>query len=298
MNNEIFIIGKNSKTTLSTYILSSFDARKRPLVIVCPGGGFLGCSPTEGECVAMHFNRAGFHAAVLIYSTATTAPGKPAIPQALYDMGEVMCLIRRHAEEWNVDSNKIVILGFSAGSHLCGLYGNLWNDGEIFKTIGTPEERKPNAAILCYPPTDLKMNYEFAKTTLSKEMSLESVTGCKRNLSMMEFWKATNRATYGKEEPTIEDYEKYSPINLINQDTPPTFLWHTFEDEMLSPLNSVCYAKALFERGIPCELHVYQKGQHGLSLADKTSAKNEQEINMRVATWSDLAVSWLEELFD
>lgn len=297
MYNHVFTIGENPKKTLTTYILNDFDRRKRPLVIVCPGGGFLDCSPTEGECVAMHFNRAGYHAAVLIYSTAASAPGRPAISQSLFDMAEAMCLVRQHAEEWNVDSEKIIILGFSAGANLCGLYGNLWNN-ELLESIGTSDERKPNAVVLCYPPTDLKMNSEYMKSTLFEEMNLESVTGQKRNLLMQEFWKASNIAAYGKEDPTEDDYWKYSAINFINQDTPPTFLWHTFEDEMVSPLNSIDYAKALFMAGIPCDLHVYQKGRHGLSLADKTSAKKPREINSRVATWAPLAVTWLEELFD
>lgn len=297
MNNQIFTIGGNPQKTLTTYVLNDFDGRKRPMVIVCPGGGFLDCSPSEGECVAMHFNRAGYHAAVLIYSTAATEPGKATIERSLFDMAEAMCLVRQHAEEWNVDSGKVIILGFSAGANLCGLYGNLWNQKPL-ETIGSPEERRPNAVVLCYPPTDLKMNSEFVKKTMQDEMNLGSVTGQERKLLMTEFWKASNIAAYGKENPQDEDYAKFSSINYIGQDTPPTFLWHTFEDELVSPLNSINYAKALYELGIPCDLHVYQKGRHGLSLADKTSAKKEREVNPRVATWAPLAVSWLEELFD
>lgn len=89
------------------------------MAVICPGGGYLDCSPTEGECVALRFNNRNCHAAVLHYATAKSAPGHSHFPRPLEDLAEAICLIRRNARDWGVDPDRIVIVGFSAGAHLC-----------------------------------------------------------------------------------------------------------------------------------------------------------------------------------
>lgn len=298
MNNQIFTIGGNPKTTLTTYILDRIEGHEnRPIVIVCPGGGFLDCSAYEGECVAMRFNSMGYHAAVLIYSTAASAPGNSGFPRPLKDLAESVRLLRAHAREWGIREDGIVILGFSAGGHLCGFYGNCWN-GAILAQEGTPEQLRPNAAILCYPLTDYLLYREERKKTVQEEINLEKITGKQKNMKVREFWRQSDLAQFGKENPSDEELKKCSPIFYVNSDTPPTFIWTTFGDDALSPLQSLRYAEALYRTGIPCELHVYEKGKHGLSLADRTSAKKEAQIDPHVATWSILAGEWLNERFD
>lgn len=157
---------------------------------------------------------------------------------------------------------------------MCALYENLWN-GELLRPCGTPEELRPNAAILCYPMLDIRRHQGFPEKGFVKMMNL---------------------AQFGKAEPDENDIRDNSPIFHIGSGTPPTFLWHTFEDPLLSPLQSLEYAKGLHENGVPCELHIYQNGKHGLSLADQTSAMKPEDMDAHIATWVPLAVQWLRKL--
>ena len=299
MIKQKLVIGNNEKTILSTYIRKEpCSSGKKPIVIVCPGGGFLDCSPFEGECVALRFYEEGYHAAVLTYSTEASAPGKSAFPRPLYDLAEAIKFIREQADEWGVDTNKIIILGFSAGANLCGLYGDYWNKS-MMHMIGDPDMLRPNAAILCYPMLDLRAHLKiFELEEREGYIDLHSVIGKNDTaLGLMDFWKRVNRAQFGHDYPTDQEIRDYSPIFQVSKNVPPTFIWHTFSDPLLTPIQSLEYAKALYENNIPCELHIYEKGKHGLSLADRTSAKKEADINEHIATWVILAIQWLNELF-
>ena len=255
------------------------------------------CSPFEGECVALKFHSEGYHSAVLTYSTEASAPGKSAFPQPLYDLAKSISLLRGHAEEWNIDPDKIVILGFSAGANLCGLYGNLWNS-PVLKTAGKPELLQPNALVLCYPMLDLRYHLRMLENNKNENVGLQDITGERdKYLELIDFWKQVNYAQMGVPVPTKQQIWDNSPVWHINKDTPPTFIWHTFEDKLLSPVQSLEYAKALYENNIPCELHIYQKGKHGLSLADKTSAKKREDIDEHIATWMTLVQKWLASQF-
>jgi len=86
----------------------------------------------------------------------------------------------------------------------------------------------------------------------------------------------------------------HRPITEINTKTPPTFLWHTARDMLVSSRGSIDYASRLLEMRVPCELHVYQHGQHALSVATAASARTRRGINHHVATWASLACSWIE----
>ena len=297
MKQERFVLNGNSKTTLTTYLTDSYGlVQKKPLVIICPGGGFLDCSPNEGEPVALHFLRAGYHAAVLIYSNQATAPNTSALPQALFDMAAAITLIRQRAEEWAVDSDKIVILGFSAGAQLSALYGNRWQETLLYP-YGTPEQRKPNAVVLGYPL--LEKEHNLPDDADGTPMDMQDVLGgSTQSLQMRKFMEASDTALYGHYPPTREEMLAASPIHHVSPHTPPTFIWQTFADKIISPLQSLHYAQALYTAGIPCELHVFDKGQHGISLADRTTAKKETGIDFHVAGWAALAVEWLDRQFD
>ena len=86
-----------------------------------------------------------------------------------------------------------------------------------------------------------------------------------------------------------------SPYYHVTKDTPATFIWHTFEDKLVNVQQSLAYARKLSEFNVPCELHVYETGHHGLSLANETTAQYENEINKNVSTWFNLAVNWLDK---
>lgn len=291
MKHEILPLGGNQLINLKLF-LTRDDKTPLPLVVVCPGGGFLDCSPNEGAPVARMLNRAGFHAVVLTYTTAATAQGVSAYPQALFDLADALCMVRSHALEWGVDRQRIAILGFSAGGWLCGMYENLW-DTSLFDGHGTPEERRPNAAVLCYPLVD----YRHGGMIERDEADTEAVLGKGPTVKMEAFKAAVNHALLGERELTEQLIREVSPIGLVDSGTPPTFVWTTFGDGLLDPTQSIEYARRLYGAGVPCELHVFQEGTHGLSLATEATARKPSDVDPHYAHWAELACEWLDMTF-
>lgn len=249
------------RPTLTTYVLDDpmeKDA-KRPAVVVCPGGGYGFCSPREAEPIAMRYNAAGFHAFVLNYSVA---PHK--YPQALTEVSKAVSIIRENAEKWNVESGNIAVIGFSAGAHLAGSLGMFWNR-EPIKT--DDESNRPNAVMLAYP---VVTSGEFANRG-----SFENLCGDDAELT-----------------------EKMSLEKQVSKDTPPMFIWHTWEDTCVPVENSLMLATELKKENVPFELHIYPKGYHGLSTAMPDVGVDEKDISENVKGWMNLSVNWLKEVFE
>lgn len=230
--------------------------RKRPLVIVFPGGGYQRRSPRECEPIALRLLAHGIQAVVIEYSCF------PALyPTALNEAAEAVAYCRSHAEEWCADPDKIAVLGFSAGGHAAGSVGLMWDRTEFGKAA------RPDAMILCYP---VITGGQFAHRG-----SFKHLLGDRHD----------------------ELVDSVSLEKLVTPDAPPTFLWHTWEDETVPVENSLFMACALRQAGIPCEMHIYQHGKHGLSLSN-TECFREGAVNMRpeCAGWIDMAARWLKEL--
>lgn len=249
--------------TLTTYIIDDpmeMD-RKRGAVLICPGGGYQRCSLRESEPIALKFNSAGYHAFVLNYCTA---PSK--YPEGLKDASNAMQLIRENADNWNIDKEKIAVCGFSAGGHLAASLCTFFAD----EILGINDNsNKPNALILSYP---VITSGEFAHRG-----SFENLLGENTDEKMLE---------------------KMSLEKQVRPELPPVFLWHTYTDKSVPVENSLMYALKLKEYNIPLEMHIFPSGGHGLSLATKEVAKDENGIYPNVAVWIDLAVTWLNNLFN
>jgi len=254
---------KDFKPTLSTYVLK--DNGKKGAVLICPGGGYGGTSWREAEAIAIEFNRAGYNAFVLYYSVK---PNKH--PQPIYDVTRAMCIIRERAEEWNVDSDKIAVIGFSAGGHLAGSLGVHWNNPYLLDVPRMEKgKNKPNALILSYP---VITGGEFAHRG-----SFDNLLGENADEKMIN-------------EMSLEKH--------VSKDTPPTFLWHTFEDTCVPVENSLLFANALRKNDVPFEMHIYPKGPHGISLATEvTFDGNDDYINSHIASWIKLCTEWLGIVF-
>lgn len=280
MPRKSFIVGGNERTSLDAFLLAT--DKPLPLVIVCPGGGFLDCSPNEGEPVARRLNDEGFHAAVLTYSTEASAPGVCAYPKPLFDLAEAMATVRDHAPEWLVDPDKVATLGFSAGGHLFASYANAY---------AADEHLRPNASVLCYPVVDFRRY--AALGSLDGTMDLGQVTGDARALAFAEFMRASVRGAIGDARLTPELMDEMSPLDHLTPGVPPTFVWTTFGDSLVDPAQSIEYALRLRELKVPCELHVFGRGEHGLSLADETTAKKPSGLDPHLAHWATLAAEWL-----
>lgn len=224
---------------------------KRPCLLICPGGGYGFCSEREGEPIALHFLTEGFNVFVLKYSTE---PHR--FPSQLREVAAALELIYRFSDLWNCDTKKIAIMGFSAGGHLAAHYSTMYDCKEVREVF--PDSKKVNGSILCYPVITADEKYRH-------EGSFVNLLGHK---------------------PDSDEEKYFSCDRLVTENTPPAFLWHTTEDTCVPVMNSLLYAKALTENGVPYELHIYPFGGHGLSTCDK-------HTNFRVSKITEYDKDWL-----
>ena len=182
-------------------------------------------------------------------------------PKALEEAAEAVAYAREHAAEWSGDPNKIAAMGFSAGGHAAAHIGLKWHR--------MPQGRKcrPDAMILAYP---VITSGEYAHRG-----SIENLLG--------DAYESL------KDEVSLE--------KCVREDTPPAFLWHTREDGSVPVENSLLMAQALSRQGVSFELHIWQRGEHGLSLAsDQVYPAGADRIRPECQEWIDLAARWLRQL--
>lgn len=241
--------------------LAVSPARKRPAILILPGGGYHHTSPRESEPVALRFAALGYAAFVLHYSCAPSM-----FPTALREAAMGMCYIRRNAEQFEIDPSKVAALGFSAGGHLCGCLGTLFDSPEV-ADLGTPELLRPDALGLCYP-----VAVSWGRT---HEGSFENLSGGDEALR-----------------------KRLSLDALVRPDMPPAFLWHTREDASVPCRNSLILAQAMEEAGVDFVLHIYRKGIHGLSTADTMAfpAYDLPRISRDVPGWLEACAGFFEEI--
>ena len=253
---------------LTTYFLENYESldpnRVRPLVIICPGGGYDHLSPRESEAVALRFNAMGFHAALLSYSLAPME-----FPAAACDLAEAVHFVRTHAAEWHVAPDKIICCGFSAGGHLCATLGCYWNASLFADYLPyRPEEIKPDALILSYPVITADEQFCHKK-------SINLVLGSTQKFS--------------REDVSLEHH--------VTNDFPPTFLWHTLSDQSVPAENTLLFANALRRAGVPFAYHLFTHGRHGLGLAiAETSKPDGSAIEPECEVWVDLFRTWWEQM--
>lgn len=266
MEIPIQVEGSGDYVKLETYILDTpvekIKVKKRPMIIICPGGGYERVSFREGEPIAIHFLNQGYHACILRYSVAPVR-----YPVSLLEIGSVMKLIHEHAKDWRVDTDKIIVQGSSAGAHLAASLGVFWNQSWLSDTLGVPSEKlRPAGMILNYPVIT-------SEEGIAHSGSFENLLGDKVD----------------------ELKEKLSLEKHVTKDTPQCFIWHTLDDETVPVENSFLMASALKNAGVPVELHVFPKGIHGLSLADSVNAKADGScVNEQCAQWVSLADVWFK----
>ncbi len=236
------------------------SCRCRPAVLILPGGGYEHVSPREAEPVALRFAAKGYVAFVLTYSC-----GPHPFPVALQEAAMAMKYIRSHAKQMEVNGNMVAAVGFSAGGHLCGTLGTLYDD-EVLKEIGTTQQIRPDALGLCYP-----VAVSWGKTH----------EGSFKNL------------TFGDDELR----SRLSLEKLVRPDMPPVFIWHTRQDASVPCRNSLILATALAETDVPFALHIYHQGPHGLSVADETAypAEKVPQISKDVPGWVEAMMDFFRE---
>lgn len=251
--------------TLTAY-LHDFDTGDitrgpRPGILVIPGGGYRRCVEREADPVAFEFFSAGFNTFVLQYSVTEQENTAPLGLVPLIQASQALLSIRENAEEWNTAPHKLAVLGFSAGGHLAGACAVLWDAPELLARMDRQGENRPDAAVLCYPVTLVGKK--------SHRASLERLSG--------------------KEDARFFDLPAH-----VKKDTPPMFLWTTQEDEVVPCENTLEMAMRLQACGVPCELHIYTRGCHGLTLGKSETG----QVQPHLASWVRLCKEWLGERFD
>ena len=239
-----------------TPFLPETSGALRAAVVVCPGGGYGVLAEHEGSQYAKFFNEHGIAAFVLKYRLGSSGYRHPVM---LHDAARAMRLVRSRAEEWKIDPNKVAIIGSSAGGHLASTMLTHFDSGK--PDAADPIDRlssRPDLGILCYAVITMG---EFTHN------------GSKKNLL--------------GEHPSDELVKSLSSELHVKENTPPCFIWHTWEDKAVPIENSMLFARALREKNIPFDLHIYQKGAHGIGLG----AKMNQPENRH--PWSRDLVYWL-----
>ena len=211
------------------------DDTLRPCIVIVPGGGYTHCSAAEGQIVADTFYAMGAHAAVVTY-TCNLLYMEPLHLQPARDLARAVRILRKRAEEFHIDPDRIVLLGFSAGAHACGTLAEL--HGQLCDDLYPGIAARPDRLVLCYPV----------------------ITGGEyRHRNSFD-------ALLGKGASEKERAEWSLELH-VPEDMCPVFLWQTAEDRSVPVENSYLMAQALRKKKIPFEHHVFEKGRHGLSVS-------------------------------
>jgi len=240
------------------------DNVPRPAVVICGGGAYMRVSRRETEPVALRYCGQGINAYTVRYRTAE----EDRYPSHVQDVAAAVAWVRSHAEEHLTDPDRIAILGFSAGGHAAANLGIAWQDASLWAPLGlTPEAVRPNAMVLCYPVIN--------GGRYAHRLSFEALTGT----------------------TDLKEHARHSLDEQVTAAAPRTFLWATWEDPAVPVENTLLMAMALRRCGVSCEMHIYEKGGHGLALCDETTGgmiPDRQQPD--AADWFRLSVAFLKRI--
>ena len=241
---------------LNVYIPEAPDypSRVRPAMLVIAGGGYGFVSPREKECIALAYVAQGFAAFTLEYSIAPVC-----FPVQLIEGAMAVAFIRENAKKFALKPDKIAAIGFSAGGHLAGMLGTVFGRKEIKDALGKKAALvRPDAVILSYPV--------ITGGTKTHGGTFSNLCGDNESL---------------KKELSLE--------NCVTEHSSPAFIWTTMDDGAVPSENSLYMALAYKTAGVPFELHIFERGAHGLSLATEETGA----VNKPVQKWLELSVTWL-----
>lgn len=310
MRCERIYLNDNKSAWFDTYLLDNSNElqpdKKRPAVLVCPGGGYQYTSDREAEPIALSFAAMGYHAFVLRYSVDMEA----VMPAPVKDIAKAMAYIKDHGDQWYLDSKNVFVAGFSAGGHLATSLGVFWNDSRMLPEYEGDRERiRPAGMILGYPVIDLKSTSTHLDIGIQGYPEYDDINFGQRHPAIrpedlfirendktyINFEIAMNAYMFGGY-ATDEQIYQYSLQNHVSADTPPAFIWHGGDDGLIYPRNSFLFAEALKKNEVPCELHIFGTGGHGLGLANEVTSNYPWENNEQVEPWLGMARTWIKSI--
>jgi acetyl esterase/lipase len=223
-------------------------------VVICPGGGYyVVAAKHEGYDVAEKFTEMGVAAFVLKYRIPDNATMINREIGPLQDAQQAILTVREHAKEWNININRVGIMGFSAGGHLASTAGTHYKNAYIANKKNT--NLRPDFMILVYP--------------------------------VISFTEGVGHVGSGQQligkNPTEDKVKEYSNELQVTNNTPPAFLIHASDDNGVKPQNSIAFYQSLLQNQVPAELHIYQSGGHGFGLNIKGTKEQ----------WIDRCKNWM-----
>jgi acetyl esterase/lipase len=240
--------------TLSVFLPKGIK-QNQTAVVIFPGGGYTHLAiDKEGTKVAEWFNSQGIVAFVLKYRLPNNLIMTNKTVGPLQDAQEAIRVIRLNAAVWNIDPNKIGVMGFSAGGHLASTLSTHYDD-RVYETSSKISAR-PDFSLLIYPVISMEND-------ITHKGSQVSLLG---------------------ENASQQDIDSFSNEKKVTAQTPPAFLIHATDDSVVLPENSINYYLALKKNGVTAELHLYEKGGHGFGLGVNDTSK----------FWTKACEEWLK----
>ncbi|HEX7653100.1 MAG TPA: alpha/beta hydrolase [Verrucomicrobiae bacterium] len=225
-------------------------------LVICPGGGYAHLAAHEGNDYALWLNQHGITCFVLKYRLGSSGYHHPAM---LNDAARAVRWVRAHATEYHVNPQQVGIMGSSAGGHLASSLMTHFDAGNTNASDPVEQQSsRPDIGILCYPV--ITMGH------FTHRGSHDNLLGKDADAELVKFMSSEQQ---------------------VSSNTPPCFIWTTYEDTVVPMENTLMFAEALRQNHVPFDLHVYQKGPHGMGLKDKPPFANPHP-------WAGDCLFWLK----
>lgn len=227
------------------------DGQIHPCMMILPGGGYAVVVPPEGELVAKRFNELGYNCFVMTYTT-NQLMREPVMDQAMRDLARAVRFVRKNADTYRIDPDKLYICGFSAAGHVCASLCDYWDEIEETNPEYKDISCRPDAAVLSYP---VITSGEYAHKDSFKFLLGADI--------------------YDRDDSEARSLlDKYSLEKHVKPTNPPCFVWQTEEDDLVPVKNSYLYAEALKNAGVKYEHKTFPRGFHGLSIPNDDWAQS------------------------